>query len=138
MTSKFTEIAIDCADPAGLARFWCAVLDYEVRAEEGDGEYISIGSPAVPEGRKRPGPVPPTLAFARVPEGKTVKNRLHLDVRVAPGLQGDDRMAALEARRGELEPLGATFVRRVDPGSSVMETGFIVMTDPEGNEFCLD
>ena len=70
MTSKFTELAIDCADPSGLARFWCSVLDYEVVDEE-DG-LVTIGSPLVPEGRNRRGPVPPTLTFARVPEGKTV------------------------------------------------------------------
>ena len=78
MASKFTELAIDCADPGGLARFWCSVLDYEVQDEE-DG-LVTIGSPAVPEGKNRLGPVPPTLTFAPVPEGKTVKNRLHIDV----------------------------------------------------------
>jgi hypothetical protein len=67
MTSKFTELAIDCADPEALARFWCAVLDYEVQGEE-EG-LVTIGSPLVPEGKNRPGPVPPTLTFARVPEG---------------------------------------------------------------------
>ena len=48
MTSKFTELAIDCADPSGLARFWCSVLDYEVQDED-DG-IVTIGSPMVPEG----------------------------------------------------------------------------------------
>ena len=66
MTSKFTELAIDCADPGGLARFWCSVLDYEVQDEE-DG-IVTIGSPMVPEGKNHPGPVPPALTFARVPE----------------------------------------------------------------------
>jgi hypothetical protein len=69
MTSKFTELEIDCADPGGLARFWCSVLDYEVQDEEDDG-VVTIGSPMVPEGKNRPGPMPPTLTFARVPEGK--------------------------------------------------------------------
>ena len=67
MTSKFTELAIDCADPGGLARFWCSVLDYEVQDEE-DG-IVTISSPALPDGKNHPGPVPPTLTFARVPEG---------------------------------------------------------------------
>jgi hypothetical protein len=66
VTSKFTELAIDCADPGGLARFWCSVLDYEVQGE-GDGT-VTIGSPLVPEGRNHPGPVPPTLTFAHVPD----------------------------------------------------------------------
>ena len=49
MTSKFTELAIDCADPRGLARFWCSVLDYEVQDED-DG-IVTIGSPMVPKAR---------------------------------------------------------------------------------------
>lgn len=72
-----------------------------------------------------------------MPEGKTVKNRLHLDVRAAPSTQGDERMTALDAEATRLVGIGATRVRRVDPDGR-METGFIVMQDPEGNEFCLD
>jgi len=59
MTSKFTELAIDCADPNRLARFWCSVLAYEVQDED-DG-IVTIGSPMVPEGKHHLGPVPPTL-----------------------------------------------------------------------------
>ena len=123
MASKFTELAIDCADPRGLAGFWCAVLDYEVQDEE-DG-VVTIGSPAVPEGRNRVGPVPPTLTFALVPEGKTVKNRLHIDVN--PTDRGRDD----EVRR--LLDLGA---RRADVGQTGDES-WVVLTDPEGNEFCV-
>lgn len=122
MASKFTELGIDCADPDGLARFWCSVLGYEVQGEE-DG-FVTIGSPEVPEGRSRPGPVPPTLAFARVPEGKTVKNRLHLD------LSPTDRDQAEEVRR--LLDLGA---RLADVGQG--DQSWVVMADPEGNEFCV-
>ncbi|MFJ2744859.1 VOC family protein [Streptomyces sp. NPDC087440] len=125
MTSKFTELAVDCADPAALARFWCAVLGYEVQDEEGDGEYISIGSPAVPEGIDRPGPVPPTLAFVRVPEGKTVKNRLHLDVNPTDSGQ--------EAEVSRLLSLGA---RPADVGQTGQES-WVTLADPEGNEFCV-
>ncbi|MEC3891189.1 VOC family protein [Nocardiopsis alba] len=123
MAAKFTELAIDCADPAALARFWCAVLDYEVQGEEEDG-VISIGSPEVPEGRERPGPVPPVLTFARVPEGKVVKNRLHIDINPT------DRDQGAEVRR--LLDLGA---RRADVGQS--EVSWVTLTDPEGNEFCV-
>ena len=91
MTSKFTELAIDCADPNGLARFWCSVLDYEVQDED-DG-IVTIGSPMVPEGKNHLGPVPPTLTFAHVPEGKTVKNRLHLDVNPTDREQGEEGAA---------------------------------------------
>jgi hypothetical protein len=77
------------------------------------------------------------MFFQRVPEGKAAKNRVHLDVRVAPGLTGDERMAALEAEADRLEGVGATRAYRVEPDGG-MEQGFITMHDPEGNEFCLD
>jgi hypothetical protein len=120
MTSKFTELAIDCADPGGLARFWCSVLDYEVQ-EEDDG-FVAIGSPMVPEGKNRPGPVPPTLTFAHVPEGKTVKNRVHLDVNPTD-MEQDEEIA-------RLVELGATVVNDNRP-----EFGWVTLADPEGNEF---
>jgi hypothetical protein len=123
MSSKLTELAIDCADPRRLARFWCSVLDYEVQ-DEGDG-VVTIGSPTVPEGKSRPGPVPPTLTFAHVPEGKTVKNRLHLDVNPT------DREQDEEVRR--LLDLGA---RHADVGQTGDES-WHVLADPEGNQFCL-
>jgi hypothetical protein len=122
MTSKFTELAIDCADPHGLARFWCSVLDYEVQDED-DG-VVTIGSPVAPAGIRHGGPVAPTLTFARVPEGKTVKNRLHLD------LNPTDREQAEEVRR--LLDLGA---RPADVGQG--DQGWVVLADPEGNEFCV-
>ncbi|MGW7267052.1 VOC family protein [Streptomyces sp. NPDC054842] len=123
MSSKFTELAVDCADPGALARFWCAVLDYEVQDEE-EG-VVSIGSPALPEGKSRPGPVPPVLTFARVPEGKTVKNRLHIDVNPT------DREQDEEVRR--LLGLGA---RHADVGQKGDES-WVTLADPEGNEFCV-
>ena len=122
MTSKFTELAIDCADPSGLARFWCSVLDYEVQEEEDDDGIVTIGPPMVADSQNHLGPVPPTLTFAHVPEGKTVKNRLHLDFRP------DDQ--ELEVDR--LLALGAT---RVDIGQG--ERSWVVLADPEGNEFCV-
>ncbi|GGS36682.1 VOC family protein [Actinokineospora fastidiosa] len=122
MASKFTELAIDCADPHGLARFWCAVLDYEV--QDADDDVVTIGSSAVPEGKNRVGPVPPTLTFARVPEGKTVKNRLHIDVNPTDRDQDD------EVRR--LLDLGA---RPADVGQGA--ESWVVLADPEGNEFCV-
>ncbi|MZE80046.1 VOC family protein [Streptomyces xinghaiensis] len=124
MASAFTELAIDCADPRALAGFWCSVLGYEVRDENEDEGIVTIGSPAVPEGKDRPGPVPPVLTFARVPEGKTVKNRLHIDVNPT------DREQDAEVRR--LLGLGA---RRVDVGQG--EESWVVLADPEGNEFCV-
>jgi hypothetical protein len=123
MTSKFTELAIDCADPDGLARFWCSVLDYEVQDTE-DG-VVTIGSPAAPEGKDHPGPVSPTLTFARVPEDKGIKNRIHIDVNPT------DREQDEEVRR--LLDLGA---RYADVGQTGDES-WVTLADPEGNEFCV-
>jgi hypothetical protein len=122
MASKFTELAIDCADPQRLARFWCSVLDYGV--QDDDDGLVTIGPSMMPDGRDHPGPVPPTLTFARVPEAKIVKNRLHLDVNPT------DRDQDEEVRR--LLELGA---RRADVGQG--EQSWVVLTDPEGNEFCV-
>jgi catechol 2,3-dioxygenase-like lactoylglutathione lyase family enzyme len=122
MTSRLTEIAIDCADPHGLARFWCSVLGYEVQDED-DG-LVTIGPVSSYDG-DRTGPVPPTLTFARVPEAKTVKNRLHLD------LNPTDREQEAEVQR--LLQLGA---RPADVGQDDGES-WVVLADPEGNEFCV-
>src|ERR1700740_2987447 len=106
MTSKFTELAIDCADPSGLARFWCSVLDYEVQGED-DG-LVTIGSPAVPEGRNRLGPVPPTLTLRTVAEGNTVQNRVPLDANPADGEQDEEvrRLLGLGARHADVGQTG--------------------------------
>jgi hypothetical protein len=121
MASRFTELAIDCADPRALAQFWCSVLDYDVQDEE-DG-FVSIGAPAATDAELG-GPLPPTLAFTRVPEGKTVKNRLHLD------LNPTDRDQDAEVAR--LLELGA---RYADVGQG--NQSWVVLADPEGNEFCV-
>ena len=119
MVSRLTEIAVDCADPLALARFWCAVLGYEV-LDRDDG-LVTIGpAPAAAP----PGPVAPVLTFARVPEPKTLKNRLHLD------LDPTDREQDEEVRR--LLDLGA---RHADVGQG--EVDWVTLADPEGNEFCV-
>jgi glyoxalase superfamily protein len=122
MTSKFTELAIDCADPGRLARFWCSVLGYDVLDEEVG--IVTIGSPLVPEGKRRPGPVPPTLTFAQVPESKIVKNRVHLDVNPTDREQDEEVSRLLD--------LGA---QRADVGQG--DQSWVVLADPEGNEFCV-
>lgn len=123
MTSRFTELAVDCRDPEGLAAFWCEVLDFEV-IDRSDGK-VEIGSwvPTAEEVRARQ--MPPTLLFIRVPEDKTVKNRLHLDVSPI------DRSTEDEVTR--LLALGAT---RTDVGQGP-DRSWVVMADPEGNEFCV-
>ncbi len=122
MTSRFTELAIDCHRPHELAAFWCAVLDYEVIDAEGDVVEIAGWRPTAEAVRARVNA--PTLTFARVPEAKTVKNRLHIDVSPI------DR-----ARDAEVERLLALGARRVDIGQG--EQRWVVLADPEGNEFCV-
>ncbi|WP_369640740.1 VOC family protein, partial [Nocardia sp. JMUB6875] len=83
-----------------------------------------------------PNGVGPRLYFQRVPEGKVVKNRVHLDVRVATGLKGEERLAALEAECARLLPLGATRYQLLV--ADEFNESCLVMQDVEGNEFCLD
>ena len=133
------QVTFDCADPERVARFWCEVLGYVVPQPP---EVATWGESIVARERRlgvrvrRSRGVGPRLFFQRVPEGKVVKNRLHLDVRVGTGLVGDERLAALEAECARLVPLGATRVRLL-PADETNES-CIVMQDVEGNEFCLD
>ena len=140
------QITFDCADPGALCQFWVEVLGYQLQPpppgfETWDAFLESVGVPA-DQRNTRSAAVPvdgdgPRLFFQQVPEGKSAKNRVHLDVRAAPGLENDERMAALEAEAERLVVLGATRLERFGPGTE-MSAGHIVMEDPEGNEFCLD
>jgi hypothetical protein len=140
------QVTFDCADPGALAAFWAEALGYQLESPPPgfatwDEALDAWGVPADLR-NSRSAIVDPSgtgvrLFFQQVPEGKTVKNRVHLDVRAAPGLQGDDRMAALAAESDRLVALGASVLRRVDPDGA-MESGFITLQDPEGNELCLD
>jgi catechol 2,3-dioxygenase-like lactoylglutathione lyase family enzyme len=152
--SRQVQVTFDAHDPRALSSFWRDVLGYVHPAPPGvdlppgadplaawDEFLAGIG---VPEEQRNsnsavedPDGSGPRLFFQQVPEDKVAKNRLHLDVRAAPGLQGDERMAALEAECDRLVGLGATRVRRDEPAPP-LSAGFIVMRDPEGNEFCLD
>ena len=141
------QITFDCADPGAQAAFWSVVLGYQVQPPPPgfDTWDAALDAWGVPPDRRndRSAAVPPEgedgprLFFQKVPEGKTAKNRVHLDVRAAPGLQGDARMAALETECARLVALGASRLERHEPAPP-MSNGFIVMQDPEGNEFCLD
>lgn len=144
--ARDVQLTFDCADPAALAAFWAGALGYQVQSppagfDSWDQALDAMGVP--PEKRNDasavidPDGAGPRIFFQRVPEGKQVKNRLHLDVRAAPGLQGDARMAALEAEAERLTTLGASRIRRYEPAPP-LGAGHIVMADPEGNEFCLD
>ena len=152
--SRTVQITFDTHDPRLVSSFWRDVLGYVHPGPPGvdvpagtdpldawDEFLARIGVPEAERNSRSaiedPDGTGPRLFFQRVPEDKVVKNRVHLDVRVAPGLTGDERMAALEDECDRLLALGAARVGRVDPAPP-LETGFIVMADPEGNEFCLD
>ncbi|WP_229070109.1 VOC family protein [Actinoplanes sp. DH11] len=114
MTSRIAVISIDALRPRPIAEFWAAVLGWQILEE--DPDFITIG-PA-----DRPGP---TIDVCPVPERKTVKNRLHLDLRA------DGSTAAAEVER--LIGLGA---RHADVGQDP-DSSWTVLADPEGNEFCV-
>lgn len=107
-------IVLDCADPDALARFWSSALRYTTLG--GAGAYVML----VPDGR--PGP---QLLLQRVPEPKAGKNRMHLDIHTADIEREADRLTGLGARRVE-------DAIRAEHGSH-----WVLMTDPEGNEFCV-
>ncbi len=114
MSSRLAAVAIDAHDTEKVAAFWCDVLGWHVVDQEEDGITIGPADGAWPR-----------IDVFEVPEPKTTKNRLHLDLRA------EDRSTADELRR--LESLGA---RRVDVGQSP-DVSWVVLADPEGNEFCL-
>lgn len=139
------QITFDCADPAGQAEFWAAALGYEEQAppEGFDSWEQLLERMGVPEADRDsraavidPDGIRPRLFFQRVPEGKTAKNRVHLDIHVAVGQEGDERRRTIEAEAARLTGLGAAVLRRVEP--ELLSEFCIVMADPEGNEFCVD
>ena len=143
-TVRSVQVTFDCADPRALSLFWCEVLGYVLPPPPPGFESWDAFSATLPadlqnsaSAAQDPMGVGPRLFFQRVPEGKSVKNRVHLDGRAAPGLEGEVRMAALEQECARLLALGATRLQRSEPDPP-MSNGFIVMADPEGNEFCLD
>ncbi|WP_395695378.1 VOC family protein [Nocardioides sp.] len=140
------QVTFDANDPGALSRFWAEAIGYPLQDPPPpfDSWDQALEARGVPEERRNdasalvdPEGTGPRLFFQKVPEPKAAKNRVHLDVRAAPGLQGEARMAALEAEAERLVALGATRVRRFEP-TPPMGAGHLVMQDPEGNEFCLD
>lgn len=140
---KKFQVTFDCAEPERVARFWCEVLGYVAPTPpEGFDTWDDFNLSLPPEDRgawfscSDPSGVGPRLFFQRVPEGKVVKNRVHLDVRAGTGLVGEERLATLEAECTRLLALGAVHVRTQladDENESC-----ITMQDIAGNEFCLD
>ena len=141
--SLAVQVTFDAADPAALAGFWKQVLGYiEEPPPEGWSSWEAWATQmGIPEERWNdqsaildPEGNGPRIFFQKVPEGKAAKNRVHLDVRSAPGLDVDARRARLNERAEELVELGATRLYEKEE----MGTFWVTMHDPEGNEFCLD
>ncbi|MGH2734527.1 MAG: VOC family protein [Actinomycetota bacterium] len=138
------QVTFDCADPERMAEFWTIALDYKgedppegfetwedaLRAWQiPEANWNDMNAVVDPQGGG------PRLLFQKVPEPKTVKNRVHLDVNVGGphGTSLEDRTPRVDAHAAKLTAAGATILRDVE------ERGerWIVMADPEGNEFCL-
>jgi predicted enzyme related to lactoylglutathione lyase len=111
MPNSWEQIVVDAEDPPRLARWWAEALGYVIVYEKPDEVEI-----------RRAAEITPGLLFTAVPDGKTVKNRLHLDLRP------DDQEAEVE----RLVDMGA---RHVDLGQH--DVTWVVLADPEGNEFCV-
>ena len=122
MASRFSELIVDAHDLRKQAEFWCEVLGYKILDEK--DMWVEIGDHELTPEEARSGAVVPTIVFVPVPETKTVKNRVHIDVSPI------DRTQDEEVER--LEGLGA---KRIDIGQG--EVSWVVMADPEGNEFCV-
>ena len=144
MTVRF-QLVVDCADPEPLARFWAAALGYELEPPP-DGfadwdayrrdlgvpeEELGGGADCIvdPEGRG------PRIWFQVVPDRKTVKNRLHLDIGVSGGraVPLETRRQRVDAEAARLADLGALLVGPLD--AEGLDHYAVAMKDPEGNEF---
>jgi hypothetical protein len=120
-------LGCDATDPQRAAVFWAAALEYVAEPGYDDPDGASIIDP---------GGTGPAIAFLRVPETKTAKNRVHIDIRVGgtPPWDMVQRESLIRAKATELAAAGATAVREESYGEHL---GHIVMLDPEGNEFCV-
>lgn len=117
MACRFTELVIDAHDPASLGRFWAQVLGYDIVEEKTHGteRYVELQGPPASG---------PRLLVLEVPDDKVTKNRLHIDVNPTDRSQEE-----------EVERILALGARRVDVGQG--EQTWVVLADPEGNEFCV-
>jgi glyoxalase superfamily protein len=139
------QVVFDCADPDRLARFWATALHYRVQdppdgftsweawlADAGvpESEWNSASAIVDPEGAG------PRVYFQRVPEGKVVKNRVHLDLNASSKREvgSDEGRRRVDSEVERLRSEGATVVR---PGGEERGEYWVVMQDPEGNEFCV-
>jgi hypothetical protein len=136
------QVTFDALDPEALSRFWAQVLGYVLQpAPSGFGSWDEfLRQQGIPEERWNdasaivdPDGAGPRVYFQRVPEAKSAKNRVHLDVNISVGLQGDAGTRRVREEAERIVGLGATQVRVFDERDEY----WIVMQDPEGNEFCV-
>jgi len=138
------QVTFDAADPDGLAAFWALALGYMPEPPPKGYESWEVFATAVnipPDEWDNlralvdPGGIGPRLLFQKVPEGKTAKNRVHLDVNAGGGrhVERIEKVRAVEAHVAALLEAGAGFVERFDRDHEY----WVVMQDPEGNEFCV-
>ena len=138
------QVTFDCADPAALAKFWAEVLGYKVQdpppgyptweaflRAQGiqEDQWNSRSAIVDPDGAG------PRIFFQRVPEPKIVKNRVHLDVNVSggPHVPLEERRRRVDDAVNRVVAIGATRLRSYEEHGEY----WVVMADPEGNEFCL-
>ena len=138
---KIGNVVVDCSDPDRAATFWAAALAYEkleyppkMRQDLLDGglteeDLLDRAVAVDPSGEG------PRLFFQRVPEPKSVKNRVHLDVNATPGRRATK--AEVDAEVERLKGLGATVIRQHDQAWGPHLEYHWIMLDPEGNEFCV-
>lgn len=136
------QVTYDCADPDAEGRFWAEVLGYrEQPPPEGYPDWFAfLREREVPEEQWNsasaivdPDGKGPRLYFQQVPEAKAGKNRVHLDVNVSTGLPSEERRNRVDAEVERVMGLGASKVRAQEE----LDEYWVVMQDPEGNEFCL-
>lgn len=118
MATAIRHVTIDCADPYELARFWAQVFEVDLDPEDEPGDPEALVTPA--------GEAVPGLLFVRVHEPRSVKNRIHLDLQ--PSRPRDEEVERILS-------LGANLLRDQRRADG---TGWAVLTDPEGNEFCVE
>jgi hypothetical protein len=139
---RTVQVVIDCADPASLADFWAQALGYIVQPppqghDSWESFLTALGVPADRWNDRSavvdPDGVGPRVFFQRVPEEKATKNRVHMDIRVAGEGPPETARARIAAEVARLTGLGAAPVASYDE----MGEHWVIMRDPEGNEFCI-
>ena len=136
------QVVYDCSDPASQAKFWALALGYILQPpppefDSWEDWALAMG---IPKDRWNdaaaivdPDGTGPRVFFQRVPEDKIAKNRVHLDIGIGAGMDPDQRRPAVEAEAVRLSEFGASVVKRHEQRNEF----WIVMVDPEGNEFCV-